>query len=273
MHRDFLTVELGWKYVSNYVVVRGSEEFIRPYLQHQETGDIIVCQSNAWMDEIAFLMWVHLVFGPYVQGRRSLLTMDRLAAHETPAVLSALASYGIQVSHLVANSTAVSQVCDRTINGQVKCLTKTMRAQMHVEYQMSLQERDERYRDLGLTNFSTKTYAPPKADVVQAIKFFRYALHVKLQDPRHKEAIRRSFIEVGFAPDAEGNFKKFDETENVVKRDRFWWFNAEQQKMTYRVKGAYGMRNAFEECEKWHKSSKPWSKFVETGQIQIGAGS
>ena len=36
----------------------------RPYIVNERTGDVVACQSNAWMDAVGIIMMTELVIGP-----------------------------------------------------------------------------------------------------------------------------------------------------------------------------------------------------------------
>lgn len=96
---------------------RGSKEyqdtlFKRPYLINTETGDIITLQNKAWMDTAGVIMWLELVWKPWVdlKGCPVILLWDGVGVHKTRAALEFIEREKLLVHLLLPNTTDEWQV-------------------------------------------------------------------------------------------------------------------------------------------------------------------
>lgn len=102
--------------------VIANKKVIRPYLLNVQTGDVITCQCNAWMDAYGTIMWIETVLLPWQKKRnvKILVIWDNCKPHQHASVLQSLQENEISFVFLPPNCTAKLQIMDRVVNGPIK---------------------------------------------------------------------------------------------------------------------------------------------------------
>lgn len=85
-------------------------EYIRPYLIHLATGDVITAQHCGWMETVGAMMWAELVLIPQLKGVKGMLVWDNCASHRVKIVVDFLEAHNIFVRFLPPNMTDQLQV-------------------------------------------------------------------------------------------------------------------------------------------------------------------
>jgi hypothetical protein len=85
-------------------------EYVRPYLQNQNTKATVTVHSRAWMDAAGMTMWADVLLGPLWQREPHLIVWDNCSSHTVPAVIDVFKSWNIEVQPLPKNTTDILQV-------------------------------------------------------------------------------------------------------------------------------------------------------------------
>ena len=106
-------------YLPPFVVFKGKTS--RPLRKVTIPKDVIATtQQKAWMDEPRMLMWITMVWKPYIAGRPALLTLDTFTAHLTEAVKDAFDQCKTTLVVIPGGCTPVLQPLDISLNKPLK---------------------------------------------------------------------------------------------------------------------------------------------------------
>lgn len=86
-------------------------------------GCLYKAQEKAWMNEHLMLDWIEKIWRPFTQSKNGQLTMliiDQMTAHDTPAVKRAIESCGSLLEFIPKGYTSCLQVCDIGLNKPFK---------------------------------------------------------------------------------------------------------------------------------------------------------
>jgi hypothetical protein len=200
------------------LVSRGRERSVdckRPYLLHHK-GCVITAHPTAWMDSAGMAMWADVQMGPWAAstGRRKLIVWDNCSSHGVPAVRAAFAEHNIQIEALPPHMTSTLQVMDLVVNGPLKAALRGARAEAMLAYFQEWKLQCATAQSKEQPGFS-----PPKPTLANGLRALTRACNSTFTTESFKGSLRRTFVRVGLAADAEGRFIKYTEAAHGVLQD------------------------------------------------------
>lgn len=188
------------------------QEYKRPYLINSLTSAIITVQHKAWMDSVGLAMWADLQFGPWAtkSGRKKIIVWDNCGPHNVSAVKAVFDEHNVEVCPLPPKMTDILQVMDLVVNGPLKSAIRRARCQalfssfvrFKCECERELDKPKEQRKQLPL-------FSPPKPTLAQGLLSLFQACAIDLVKPNFQNGLRRSFVQVGLAPDEHGIYARY----------------------------------------------------------------
>ena len=124
-----LGVSADGKKFAPYVIYKGKrgarvEKELRKWEDNgYSNGCFYKAQEKAWMNEAVMLDWIEKVWKPFAMSKNGKLTMlivDQMSAHQTPAVKRAIEKCGSLLEFIPKGYTSLLQVCDVGLNKPFK---------------------------------------------------------------------------------------------------------------------------------------------------------
>ena len=187
---------------SSSITIKGEvHNFVRPYLIHRETKNVITLQHKAWMDSVVVNMWTDLVVGPWAaaSGSRKILIWDNCGSHKTESAEGAISRHGIHGELLPPNMTDRLQVIDLVVNSPLKAQLRQRRASdLFSDFQVW---KAKWAIDALEVEPQLPSLDPPKPSLSDGLRSLFDVWAEMQSSPRLQASVRRGFVTVGLALD------------------------------------------------------------------------
>jgi len=209
--------DAGWEELMWEHTAENGTVFKRPYWFNTITFAVITIQHRAWMDTTGIIMWSQLVLKPWTERRhrRALLVWDNCSSHRTPAAVAAIKAANVRPETLPPNMTDLLQVMDVAINAPLKAALRRARV-------TALADEFRTWSALCSARLARDAkapmlpFAPPPSRVDEGIRNVLDAVTTVFAEEDFSNGIRRTFFNVGLAPDSGGRFRRYCTTPEVL---------------------------------------------------------
>ena len=121
-----MTVTASGKVLKPVIIFKGTRNgrIVMREFPNYEEDMVYLCQSAAWMDEEAMLVWVDRVLQPYIEtappGVMPIIFLDSYRCHMMASVVTKIQDLGVEVQHIPGGCTALCQPVDIGVNKPFK---------------------------------------------------------------------------------------------------------------------------------------------------------
>jgi transposase len=121
-----MTVTASGKILKPLIIFKGARNgrIVQREFPNYDDDMIYLCQSSAWMDEDAMLVWVDQVLRPHIEsappGILPIIFLDSYRCHMMASVVSKIQDLGVEVEHIPGGCTALCQPVDIGVNKPFK---------------------------------------------------------------------------------------------------------------------------------------------------------
>jgi hypothetical protein len=184
-----------------------------PFLIHSISHCVITLQAKAWMDQIRFVMYFHLVIKPWMDRNNCielLYILDNCGSHLTVSVAETALKFNVNLIFLPKNCTQALAVLDLVVNKSLKTLNRERRVSKfydHVCSHVQALKRAERERstlpELQLLTVGAAEVISVIRDIIvdDDLVYFR--------KPEFVKTVTNAFVTAGIMPDEKGQCKLY----------------------------------------------------------------
>ena len=210
----------GWKMMrwQRTLTLKGKNKqmvtrnYVRPYLIHNVSRDVVTLQHKAWMDSAGVAMWFDTVLGPFYAAKRkkALLIWDNCGPHGVDAIVKVAAEWGIDLAPLPPKMTDSLQVMDLVVNQPLKAAIRRARCGSLFNYFQNW--RLKRLAELAKPVDKREPlpdFNPPKPKLAEGLYTALGVCNLRFKEADFITSVRKSFVESCYGKREDGTFLEY----------------------------------------------------------------